>query len=304
MNRTASKKKATKALVAQKSVVAVSSPNEFLSAALPQPERNDKGEVYCPLVKEYRSPTPEELVRQSYILHLNRHYGYSFDQMLQEQRQQVGRRSPRVDIVIWSSPDVVRRESPKIVVECKAETVAIHQRDYYQGESYARGTGAEILVMHNARQTSIFNVVRELMPGELVQINDLPRAEDWGDARRIEAIKNSTRAFSRDEFRDLLFRCHSILRDVHKMEPGKAFDTISKILFIKMYIERSGTWGTFTTEFIRQRQKTRLPDDPPVHEQLFQLTRQHYEAHHLFSRDDKLDEISEETLVVVQAEER
>ncbi|MDQ1613269.1 MAG: type restriction enzyme protein [Pyrinomonadaceae bacterium] len=293
--KTASKKKAAKALTSQQTAVGTSNPNEFLSSALPKPERNAKGEVYCPLLKEYRSATPEELVRQSYLLHLHQHYNYSFDQMLQEQRQQAGKRSPRVDIVIWESPEVVKRESPKIVVECKAETVGIHQRDYYQGESYARATGAEILVMHNARQTSIFNVVRELMPGELVQINDLPRAEDWGNAKRIEAIKNSTRAFSRDEFRDLLFRCHSILRDVHKMEPGKAFDTISKILFIKMYIERAGTWGTFTTDFIRQRQKTRLPDDAPVHEQLFQLTRQYYEPHRLFSKDDRLDEISEDT---------
>lgn len=302
MNRTTTSKKSGATSTASIKSAPASSPNEFLSAALPQPERNAKGEIYCPLIKAHRSPTPEELVRQSYILHLNRHYGYSFDQMLQEQKQQAGRRSPRVDIVIWESPEVVQRESPKIVVECKAETVGIHQRDYYQGESYARATSAEILVMHNARQTSIFNVVRELMPGELVQINDLPRAEDWGDAKRIEAIKNSTRAFSRDEFRDLLFRCHSILRDVHKMEPGKAFDTISKILFIKMYIERTGTWGTFTTEFIRQRQRTRLPDDPPVHEQLFQLTRQHYESHRLFSRDDKLDEISEETFTRIVRE--
>jgi hypothetical protein len=26
------------------------------------------------------------------------------------------------------------------------------------------------------------------------------------------------------------------------MEPGRAFDAISKILFIKMFIERTGTW--------------------------------------------------------------
>jgi len=131
-------------------------------------------------------------------------------------------------------------------------------------------------------------------PGEAVQINDLPHAKDWGDAKRIEAIKNSTRAFSRKEFQDLLFKCHSILRDVHKMEPGRAFDAISKILFIKMYIERTGTWGTFTTEYLDKRNAVRLPTDKAVHEQLFDQTKKHYETSEIFSGRDEL-EVSEET---------
>jgi type I restriction enzyme M protein len=279
--------------------------NDGLNSVLPRPEKNARGQIWCPLAKEgageYRKATPEEEVRQTFILHLNQHYGYSFEQMRQERKTQSGRRSPRVDIAVWESSEALNRESPKIVVECKAEKVAIHKRDYYQGESYARAIGAELLVMHNQRQTAIFRVIPGL-PGELVQINELPRAADWGDAKRLEEIRRSTRAFSREEFRDLLFRCHSILRDIHKMEPGKAFDTISKILFVKMYIERTGTWGTFTTEFIRQRQKTRLPTDEPVHVQLFKQTKKFYADDELFSRDDKLDDISEDTFARIVKE--
>ena len=206
------------------------------------------------------------------------------------------------DIAVWATTEArLAGESPKLVVECKAENVAIHTRDYYQGESYARSVGAEILVMHNERQTGIFRVVPGL-PGELVPINLIPNASDWGDAQRMEKIKNSTTAFSRDEFRNLLFRCHSILRDVHKMEPGKAFDAISKILFVKMYIERTGTWGTFRTDFLRARQKTRLPTDDPVHVQLFEQTKRFYKDDELFSKDDKLDEISEETFARIVKE--
>ena len=280
----------------------VFSQTEGISAALPQPQKNARGEIWCPLVSEYRKAAPEEWVRQSFILHLNQHYGYSFDQMRQERKTQSGRRSPRVDIIVWQS--IAARssgESPKIVVECKAENVSIHLRDYYQGESYARSVEAEILVMHNQRKTAIFRVVPGL-PGELIQINELPREADWGDAKRMEAIKNATRTFSREEFRDLLFRCHSILRDVHKMEPGKAFDTISKILFVKMYIERIGTWGTFTTEFLQQRRKTRLPTDDPVHVQLFEQTKLFYAVDELFSKDDRLDEISDETFARIVKE--
>jgi type I restriction enzyme M protein len=180
-----------------------------------------------------------------------------------------------------------------LVVECKAESVDIHPRDYYQGESYARAVGCELFVTHNQRHTAIFKLVPGT-PGEAVQINDIPHVSDWTDIRRIEEIKNSTRAFSRKEFQDLLFKCHSILRDVHKMEPGRAFDAISKVLFIKMYIERTGKWGTFTTDFLDKRNAVRLPTDKAVHDQLFDQTKRHYEIDEIFAEGEKLD-ISEET---------
>ena len=246
--------------------------------------------IYSPLRQKWLKLTPEERVRQDFVRHLRDHYGYVFEQMDEEQKTQHGRGSPRADIVVYAAPG---SKTPIIVAECKAESVNISLRDYYQGESYARATGCEFFVTHNQRQTAIFKLVPGT-PGEAVQINDLPHAQDWGDAKRIEAIKNSTRAFSRKDFQDLLFKCHSILRDVHKMEPGRAFDAISKILFIKMYIERTGKWGTFTTDFLEKRNAVRLPTDKMVHEQLFDQTRKHYANSEIFSARDELD-VSEET---------
>jgi type I restriction enzyme M protein len=114
---------------------------------------------------------------------------------------------------------------------------------------------------------------------------------------RFEAakqIKESLRAFNRKEFQDLLFVCHSILRDVHKMDPGRAFDTISKILFVKMYVERSGLHGTFTQDYLDKRAASRMPNDPQVHDGLFELTKDFYKADELFTATDRLD-ISEAT---------
>ena len=274
---------------------------EALTSVLPKPKRDAKGRVECPLMNNgtggWREAKSEELVRQAFILHLHHHYGYAFEQMLDEQKTQHGRKSPKADVAVWDTPgarNAKPRPSPKIVVECKAENVTIHPKDFFQGESYGRASGAEFLVMHNERQTAFFRIVPGL-PGELVPITVLPKASDWSDANRIEEIKKATRAFSRDEFRDLLFRCHCILRDNHKMSAGDAFDTMSKILFVKMYIERTGTWGTFTTDFLRQRDKTRLPTDEPVHVQLFEQTKKHYATDELFSKDDKLEEISDGT---------
>ncbi|GLS13527.1 N-6 DNA methylase [Hydrogenophaga electricum] len=252
--------------------------------------------LWLPLRKEWRDAThkPEEKVRQRFIKALIAEYGYTLAQVDQERRYQAGTRSPRADIVVWATPaDKAEGRTPALVVECKTDSIEIQEKDYYQGESYARAVGCEFFVATNERHTSIFRLVPGL-PGGRVALNELPKASDWGDAQRIQKIKDSQRAFDRKEFQDLLFDCHSILRDVHKMDPGRAFDTISKILFIKMYVERKGLHGTFTTDFIEGRKKYVLKADVPVHEHLFTETKDYYRHDELFTEVDKLD-ISEAT---------
>lgn len=252
--------------------------------------------LWIPLRQEWRDITekPEEIVRQKFIRTLVEHYGYVLDQMDQERRTQHGHKSPRADIVIWqSAADKAAGRTPVLVVECKADAIEIQERDYYQGESYTRAVGCEFFVATNARHTAVFKLIPGL-PGQFVAINEIPKATDWGNAKRLKEIRESLRTFNRKEFQDLLFVCHSILRDVHKMDPGRAFDTISKILFIKMYVERSGLHGTFTTEYLDKRAAIRLPTDPAVHDGLFEQTKAYYKADDLFSATDKLD-VSEET---------
>ncbi|MBC8082150.1 MAG: N-6 DNA methylase, partial [Hymenobacter sp.] len=255
--------------------------------------RIEKGKIWCELVQEFRKDQPEERVRQNFIHLLHHRYGYAYAQMRQEQRTQSGTRSPRIDIAVWATAEAAAqkpRSAPVLVVECKAETVDIHARDYFQGESYARAVGdpCEFLVMHNQRQTSFFRLVRGL-PGGLVPVTDLPKAEDWGDAQKLRKIREAQRAFKRKEFQDLLFECHTILRDVQKANPLDAFDAISKILFTKMYVERTGTHGTFTTEYLDQRAKNQLTGENPVHEVLFDLTKKYYQTDDLFAADEKLN---------------
>lgn len=264
--------------------------------SVPDELHKDGTWTWLPLLQKWRDcdGKPEERVRQRFVRHLCEECGYCLEQMKQEQRLTAGTRSARADIVIWESPEKISQNlAPVLVIECKSESVEIDIRDYYQGESYARSASTEFFVATNLRYTAVFKLVPGA-PGDFVQVNEIPKAIDWGDAERLDKIRNGLRTFNKREFQDLLFRCHSILRDVHKMEPGRAFDTISKILFVKMYVERSGLHGTFTVEFIDLRSSTRLPTDPPVHEGLFEQTRAYYKADDLFSETDRL-EISEQT---------
>ena len=278
---------------------AVGKPRKAPAAPFPdEPEtlHERSGWLWIPLRREWRDAAnaPEEVVRQRFIRRLRDDYGYTLDRMDQERRTVHGRRSPRADIVVWEAPDAkAANKTPVLVVECKAGNVDIDRQDYYQGESYARAAGCEFFVACNARYTAAFKLVPGA-PGDFVRIDEIPGAADWGDARRIERIRNSLRAFDRKEFQDLLFNCHSILRDVHKMDPGRAFDTISKILFVKMFIERSGRHGAFTVDYLDSYAKLRLPTSPLVHDGLFDETKKHYRADDLFAESDRL-EISEET---------
>lgn len=252
--------------------------------------------VWVPLKQEWRDLTskPEEEVRQEFVRHLHVKLGYSLGQMGQELRTQSGTKSVRADIVVWgSADDKANATSPKIVVECKAESVSLNLKDYYQGESYARSMGAEFFVAHNRRFTEPFEVV-PAAPGKFKSVIQIPSAADWGSAKKIKAIKDAQRAFNRTEFTRLLQTSHDIIRDVHKKDPTAAFDAISKVLFIKMFVERSGLHGTFTTEYLDSRKKLALPGDPPVHQQLFDQTKNFYRADSLFTEKDTLD-ISEAT---------
>ena len=252
--------------------------------------------LWIPLSREWRdvSSQPEELVRQDFIRHLCDELGYSLDQMGQELRTFHGRRSPKADIVVWATvEDKTNGKSPCLVIECKSEAVEVVLKDYYQGESYARASACEVLVCTNRRHTDVFKLVPG-MPGDIVAINEIPCVQDWADAQRMQEVREGLRTFNRKEFQNLLFDCHSILRDVHKMDPGRAFDTISKILFIKMYVERSGLYGTFSVDFLDRRASTMLSGDRAIHDSLFDSTKAYYRTDELFISGDQL-EVNEET---------
>ena len=120
-------------------------------------------------------------------------------------------------------------------------------------------------------------------------------ATDWGNAKRIEEIKNKLRAFNRKEFQDLLFKCHSILRDVHK---NGARTRIRHDLEGSVREDVRGNaracTATFTVDYLDLRDSTRLPTDLLVHDGLFEQTKNYYKADDLFALTDRL-EISEET---------
>jgi type I restriction enzyme M protein len=247
--------------------------------------------VWAPLKRAWLQAKPEEVVRQEYVWRLHSQYGFALEQMAQERTMQTGRGSSRADIVIAADIDSLSANRDyRVAVETKAENVTIRLEDYGQGESYARAVGAEFLVLHNNKETSFFRLVPGA-PGERIEITTIPRSTELSDRRRLEEIRRATKAFTRDEFQRLLYECHSILRDNHKMDPGAAFDEISKILFIKMAFERTERSEVFTTQRLIEIARANLiddQDDVSILERLFETTKRYYTTDQLFADGETL----------------
>lgn len=270
--------------------------------------KKESNQIYSPIRDKWLVLKPEEEVRQRYVCRLVDSYGYGIKQMGEEVKvtnSQRGQGAARADIVIWRNEEDKRKgKNALIVVECKAENVTIRQADYFQGYNYAVWAGAKFFVTTNLKETRIFKVVEDAMPKKLEEIADIPSADMVDDDKKIKAMLLQTKAFTRDEFSRLLFKCHNIIRNNDKLSPEAAFDEISKILFIKIRYERtnSGTQIFSKEEFLKQKKMydaVKSKESPDYYQFLFNKTKEDFAKDHLFDENEtiKIRENSFEQIV-------
>lgn len=247
--------------------------------------------IFAPLKDKWLELKPEEKVRQNYIVRLVNSYGFELNQMAQEvqvNNSQRGQGRAMADIVIWKSEaDRLADKSPVIVVECKAEHITIHEEDYFQGYNYASWAGADFFVTTNEKETRIFRVVKGVIPKRLEEIVNIPNAKEIKSDKKIDELLKQTKAFTRDEFSKLLFKCHSIIRNNDKLSPEAAFDEISKILFIKIRYERANSeHQIFSEDAFKQDkasyEKYKPKDGKDFYQFLFDQTKEDFKDDDLF----------------------
>jgi type I restriction enzyme M protein len=232
--------------------------------------------------------TPEERVRQMYVVALGNDYGYDLRQMDEELRV-TGRASARAraDIVIWRSvQDKTEAKSPLIVVECKADNIIIKPADYAQGEAYALYCNAPFFVTHNNRETRYWRTRKDLMPGRCEEIENIPRAD--ATDKDIEELIAKLRTFKEDQFADLLHQCHNVIRNREHLDPAAAFDEIAKVLFVKVWVERElrrkrQQRNLFTAEWL----DSQLGESPL--QELFRQTKDAYRDDRIFGEAERLN---------------
>lgn len=267
----------------------------------------ENNKIFAPLKNKWLIASPEEKVRQEYICRLVNHYGFQLDQMQQEvtvaEGNQRGTGRASADIVIWKSKEEVEKVAPIIVVECKADNINISEGDYFQGSHYARYVKAPFFVTTNLKQTKVFKVNLDGYPKDLEdEILDIPSAKDINNEKKIKDLLTQTKAFTRDEFSNLLFKCHNIIRNNDKLSPEAAFDETSKILFMKIRYERNPDEDNIFSlkQFKKQEahyDKNIRPvnivrngpkDNIPYMDYWFELTKEEFRNDDLFDPNEKI----------------
>ena len=124
--------------------------------------------ITCTVRKKDIKATPEEVVRQLYLLVLTSDLGYPVSRMELEYEVTFGREKKRADIVIF---DKQQTTSPYIIVEVKKPKLKDGKE---QLKSYCNATGAPIGVWSNGRQISYYH---RKDPNYFEDLSGIPRAD-------------------------------------------------------------------------------------------------------------------------------
>ncbi len=130
---------------------------------------NDVACITCLVRNKLIKITPEEAIRQLYIMTLTEEYGYPFKRIELEYSVTFGRDKKRADIVIF---DKDKPTHPYIIVEVKKPKLK-DGKD--QLKSYCNATGAPIAVWTNGQSISYYN---RKDPNYFEDIPNIPKATE------------------------------------------------------------------------------------------------------------------------------
>ena len=187
--------------------------------------------IICLIRKKEIKLTPEEVVRQLYLLVLTQDLGYPVSRIELEYEVTFGREKKRADIVVF---DKQQTTSPYIIVELKKPKLKDGKE---QLKSYCNATGAPIGVWSNGRQISYYH---RKDPNYFEDLSMLPRAnqklsdilsERW---KIVDLIKKDKLVTERKSLKDLILE----MEDEGLANAGVAvFEEVFKLIFTKLYDE-------------------------------------------------------------------
>ena len=112
--------------------------------------------IWDPLRKREVTATPEERVRQWFIVQLHELFGVPMHLMMSEVPLRFGRKRWRADILVYD-----RAGAPLLVVECKRPTVALDAPVVEQAMRYNSVLGVRFLVVTNGNLTYLYRLEGE-----------------------------------------------------------------------------------------------------------------------------------------------
>ena len=111
-------------------------------------------QLYCPFRRKWVAATPEEQVRQTFLHALVEHYGYPQSLIAVEAQIAVGAGvTKRCDAVVYS-----QALQPLMLIEFKAEHVALTGEVLDQAAVYNTTVHAPWLILSNGKQTVVAHI--------------------------------------------------------------------------------------------------------------------------------------------------
>lgn len=191
--------------------------------------------VQCLVRKKDIKLTPEEAIRQLYLLKLHHDYGYPYERMELEYAVHFGREKKRADIVIFDkdNPNTVY-----IIVELKKPKLKDGKE---QLKSYCNATGAPIGVWTNGDSISYYN---RRDPNYFKDIPNIPNVRetlpDILTKRWLitDLIANDKIAMQRKSLKDLVLEMED---EVLANAGVDVFEELFQLIFTKLYDEMEST---------------------------------------------------------------
>lgn len=196
----------------------------------------DESYIYCPIRKRaYKVDNkPEEIVRQWWLYRLKEVYGYSFEQIGVEVKVKVGSTEAKkaADIVVYKDS---KKNIPRIFIEVKRPN---RKDGLEQLKVYMNATGCRIGLWSNGSPPHVYLLRIETTEGV--------EEPEWRELRNIPAKTEKLSDVDSPIIRKELYPIKdflSILKDcedyIKAHEGSDAFDEIFKLIFAKLFDERS-----------------------------------------------------------------
>lgn len=120
--------------------------------------------IFCSIRKTWLSLTPEEWVRQNFLLYLNEVLHYPTSLIAVEKQVMVGNLKKRFDIVVYSNNIL-----PQMVIECKSMDETLNSKVLDQVLRYNQKLQAPVLVITNGKNCFAYQKKAELFEA-LIQL--------------------------------------------------------------------------------------------------------------------------------------
>lgn len=130
-------------------------------------QQKDQQKIFDPIRKKYLVFTPEELVRQLFILYLMEAKKYPKNKIAAEKAIQVNELNKRCDLIIYD-----QALKPLIIVECKSPKVKLNDSTFRQAAIYNLSLQVPFLIITNGLETYIAKI--DFNQKDFCLIDDIP----------------------------------------------------------------------------------------------------------------------------------